>query len=274
MDITRRRLSLLAPAVLTLPFIHTARAQTPLIGSEARPLKIGVTAGPHAQIMEKLHEINAPKGFFLRVVEFQDYVQPNTALNAGDLDANSFQHQQFLDQTVRDRGYDLVSIGKTVIFPMGMYSRRIKTLAELPSGARISIPNDPTNGGRALVLLAQAGVLTLKPGADYRATVMDIVTNPKNVRIVELEAALLPRSLEDVDAAVINANYALPAGLNPGKDSLVAEAGGESPYANVIAVKRANADAAWAKKLIELYHTPEIRSFVQTTFVGSIIPAF
>ncbi len=273
MDISRRRLSLLVPAS-ALAFMHGAQGQDAAIGSAARPLRIGVTAGPHAQVMEKVRELGAAKGLVLQVIEFQDYIQPNTALNAGDLDANCFQHQQFLDQTVRDRGYDLVSIGKTLIFPMGMYSRRIKSLAELPDGARIAIPNDPTNGGRALVLLAQHGILTLKPGADYRATVMDIVANPKNVRIVELEAALLPRSLDDVDAAVINANYALPAGLNPGKDALVAETGGENPYANVIAVKRVNAEAPWAKKLVETYQTPEIRAFVETTFAGSIVIAF
>jgi D-methionine transport system substrate-binding protein len=263
-----RRRTLVA-ASLALPAV--AHAQD--IGSAQRPLRIGVTAGPHAQVMEKVREIAARDGLAIRIVEFQDYIQPNVALSAGDLDANSYQHQPFLDQQVRDRRLAIVAAGKTLIFPMGIYSRRHRRVADIPAGGRVAIPNDPTNGGRALVLLAANGAFRLREGADFRATVADVTENPKRIRIVELEAAQLPRALDEVEAATINTNFAIPAGLNPVRDSIALESS-ESPYANLIAVRRQDEQAPWVRRLVAAYQTQEVKDFVATTFQGAVVPAF
>ena len=264
--ISRRPLIL---AGLALPVV----AQAQDIGSAQRPLRIGVTAGPHAQVMEKVREIAARDGLVLRVVEFQDYIQPNAALAAGDLDANSYQHQPFLDQQVRDRRLPLVALGKTLIFPMGIYSRRHRRVADVPQGGRVAIPNDPTNGGRALVLLAANGAFTLREGADFRATVADIAANPRRLRIVELEAAQLPRALDEVEVATINTNFAIPAGLNPVRDAIALESS-ESPYANLIAVRQQDREAPWARRLLAAYQNQEVKDFVTATFQGAVVPAF
>ncbi|MBS7811583.1 MetQ/NlpA family ABC transporter substrate-binding protein [Roseococcus pinisoli] len=264
--ISRRPLLL---AGLALPTAALAQE----IGSAQRPLRIGVTAGPHAQVMEKVREIAARSGLTLRIVEFQDYIQPNAALAAGDLDANSYQHQPFLDQQVRDRRLPLVAVGKTLIFPMGIYSRKHRSLADVPQGGRVAIPNDPTNGGRALVLLAANGAFTLREGADFRATVADIAANPRRLRIVELEAAQLPRALDEVEAAAINSNFAIPAALNPVRDAIALESP-DSPYANLIVVRQQDREAAWAKRLVEIYQSQEVKDFVSSTFQGAVVPAF
>ncbi|NGM20331.1 MetQ/NlpA family ABC transporter substrate-binding protein [Roseomonas stagni] len=266
--ITRRTLALAGAA---LPFATAVQAQD--IGSAQRPLRIGVTAGPHAQVMEKVREIAARDGLQIRIVEFQDYIQPNVALAAGDLDANSYQHQPFLDQQVRDRRLAIVAAGKTMIFPMGLYSRRHRSAEAIPAGGRVAIPNDPTNGGRALVLLARNNVFKLRDGADFRATIADITENPRRIRVVELEAAQLPRVLDEVEAATINTNFAIPAGLNPVRDAIALESS-ESPYANLIAVRQVDAQAAWVRRLVSAYQTQEVKDFVQTTFQGAVVPAF
>lgn len=243
------------------------------IGSAQRPIRIAGTAGPHSQVLDKVKEIAARDGLHLRVIEFRDYIQPNAALAAGDLDANSYQHQPFLDQQVRDRGLRIVSVGKTLIFPMGIYSRRHRALDAVPAGGRIAIPNDPTNGGRALVLLAKNGAFTLRDGADFSASVADITANPRRLRIVELEAAQIPRALEEVEAAAINTNFAIPAGLNPVRDSIALEAA-NSPYANLIVVREQDRNAPWVPRLVAAYQNQEIKDFVQATFQGAVVPAF
>jgi D-methionine transport system substrate-binding protein len=267
----RRRPLLLA--ALAAPSLAPSLARAQEIGSAARPIRIGATAGPHAQVLEKVKEVAARDGLVLRITEFQDYIQPNAALAAGDLDANSYQHQPFLDQQVKDRGLPLVGVGKTLIFPLGVYSRRIKALAELPQGGRVAIPNDPTNGGRALVLLASKGAFGLRPGSDFRATVADITENPRRLRIVELEAAQLPRVLPEVDAAAINTNFAVPAGLNPVKDAIALE-DADSPYANLIVIRRQDQAAPWVRRLVAAYQTQEVKDFVAATFQGAVVPAF
>ncbi len=263
-----RRRTLVA-ATLALPAVVQAQD----LGSTARPLRIGVTAGPHAQVMEKVREVAGRDGLAIRIVEFQDFIQPNVALAAGDLDANSYQHQPFLDQQVRDRRLALVSAGKTLIFPMGVYSRRHRRIADIPNGGRVAIPNDPTNGGRALVLLAGNGAFRLRDGADFRATVADVTENPKRIRIVELEAAQLPRALDEVEAAAINSNFAIPAGLNPVRDAIGLESA-ESPYANLIVVRRQDEGAGWVRRLVTAYQTAEVKQFVEATFQGAVVPAF
>ncbi|MCO5731820.1 MetQ/NlpA family ABC transporter substrate-binding protein [Rhizobium sp. SSA_523] len=239
----------------------------------AETIKIGVTPGPHAQIMEQVKTVAAEKGLDLDILEFSDYVVPNQALADGDLQANSFQHQPYLDNQVKDRGFDLVSVAQTVNFPMGIYSKKVKSLDDLKDGASIAIPNDPTNGGRALLILADKGLIKLRQEAGLKVSPADVVDNPKNLTFAELDAAQLPRALDDVDASVINTNYALEAGLDPAKDPIARE-GEKAPYINVIAVRSADKDAAWVKTLVEAYHSATIKSYIQTQFKGAVIAAW
>ena len=238
-----------------------------------KPLKIGVTAGPHAQIFEVVKKIAEKDGLKLQIVEFSDYVQPNAALAAGDLDANSFQHQPYLDNMVKDRGYKLVTIAQTIVFPMGIYSKKVKSLAELKSGARVALPNDPTNGGRALLLLQANGLIKLKDGAGLKATPLDVIDNPKKLKLIELDAAQLARALDEVDAAAVNTNYAIPAGLVPTRDAIAIEAP-KSPYVNIIAVREQDKDKPEFKKLLKAYHSAEVKAFVTKEFKDSIVPAW
>ncbi|MGX5722256.1 MetQ/NlpA family ABC transporter substrate-binding protein [Shinella zoogloeoides] len=239
----------------------------------AEDIKIGVTPGEHAQIMEKVKDVAAKKGLNIEILEFSDYVVPNQALADGDLNANSFQHQPYLDNQIADRGFDLVSVGKTITTPMGVYSKKVKNLGELADGATVAIPNDPTNGGRALLILAKEGLIKVKPEAGLKAGPADVIENPKNIQFSELDAAQLPRSLDDVDAAVINTNYAMEAGLHPKTDAIAME-GSESPYANVIVVRRADKDAPWVKTLVEAYHDDSIKAFINDEFKGALIPSW
>lgn len=241
--------------------------------AQDKPLKIGVTAGPHAQIFEQVKKIAEKDGLKIQVVEFSDYIQPNAALAAGDLDANSYQHKPFLDQQVKDRGYKIVNVGYTVNFPIGLYSKKVKSLAELKEGARFGIPNDPTNGGRVLLVLQDKGLIKLKPEAGLKATPLDVVENPKKLKFVELDAAQLPRSLDDLDASAINTNYALSAGLNPARDAIAQEAA-KSPYVNLLAVREQDKDKPWVAKLVKAYHSEEIRKFVQAEFKGAVLAGF
>jgi D-methionine transport system substrate-binding protein len=236
----------------------------------AETIKVGVTPGPHAQIMEKVKEVAATKGLDIEILEFSDYVVPNQALNDGELNANSFQHQPYLDNQVADRGFDLVSVARNVNFPMGVYSKKVKSLEELEDGATVSIPNDPTNGGRALLVLADKGVISVDEAKGVKVGIADVTENPKNIRIVELDAAQLPRSLDDVDASVINTNYAIEAGLNPKTDSIAIE-GEKAPYVNVIAVRSADKDAPWVKTLVESYQNDEIKAFIADEFKGAVV---
>ncbi len=262
-----RRSALILPLALPL----AARAQAAEIGTAARPVRVGVTQGVHAQTFEQVAAVLRRDGLHTRAVEFGDFIQPNAALAAGDLDANAYQHMPFLDAQRAQRGYDFVPVGRTVLTIMGVFSRRHRTLEALPQGARIAIPNDPTNGGRALLILAQAGVITLRGGVDFRATVADITANPKRVRFVELEAASIVRALEDVDAGAITGNFAQPAGLNALRDALARETG-ESVYTVLVVVRRRDADAAWARRLAAGYAHPEVKAFIERQFEGSVIP--
>ena len=238
-----------------------------------KPLKVGVTPGPHAQIMEVVKKVAEKDGLKIQVVEFSDYVQPNVALNQGDIDINSFQHLPFLENMVKDRKYDLVMLAKTFTFPMGIYSKKIKNIKELKDGAVIAIPNDPTNGGRALLLFEKAGLIKLKPGLGHKASVVDIVENPRKFKIRELEAAQIPRTLEDMEIAAINTNYAMSAGLVPAKDALILE-DSSSPYANILAVRGKDKDNPLYKKFLKAYQSEEVKKFVTEQFKGSVIVAW
>jgi D-methionine transport system substrate-binding protein len=261
----RTLLQTAAALAVSIAFAGPALAQD-------KPLKIGVTAGPHAQIFEQVKKIAEKDGLKIQIVEFTDYVQPNAALAAGDLDANSYQHKPYLDQQVKDRGYKIVNVGYTVNFPIGLYSKKVKSLNELKEGARFGIPNDPTNGGRVLLVLQDKGLIKLKPDAGLKATPLDVIENPKKLKFVELDAAQLPRSLDDLDASAVNTNYALSAGMNP-KDALAQEAA-KSPYVNLLAVREQDKNQPWVAKLLKAYHSEEIRKFIQTEFKGAVLPGF
>ena len=239
----------------------------------AETIKIGVTPGPHAQILEFVKPILAPQGIDLEIIEFSDYVVPNEALSAGELNANSFQHQPYLDNQVRDRGYAIESVATTVNFPIGIYSDKIDDINALPEGGKVAIPNDPTNGGRVLLLLDENGIISLKDGVGTAASVADIIDNPKNLEILEIDAAQLPRALPDVDAAGINTNYAEQAGLDPVNDPILRESP-TGPYSNVIAVRTEDKDQPWVKALVEAYHSQETKDFIQTTFNGAVLASW
>jgi len=241
--------------------------------AQAQTIKIGVTAGPHAQLMEQVKKVAAQDGLTIQILEFSDYVQPNAALAAGDLDANSYQHRPYLDAQIQDRGYQLTSVAPTVVFPIGIYSNKVKNLADLRNGASFGIPNDPTNGGRVLLLLQSLDLITLKDGAGLKATPLDIVGNPKKIRFVELDAAQLPRSLNDLDVSAINTNFAMSAGLNPKEDAIAMEAA-NSPYANLLVTRAADKDQPWVGKLIKAYHSPTLRQFIDEQFKGAVVAAF
>ena len=239
----------------------------------AETIKIGVTPGPHAQILEAVKPLLAPKDIDLEIIEFSDYIVPNEALSSGELNANSFQHQPYLDNQVKDRGYKIESVATTVNFPIGIYSEKVKAMSELADGASVAIPNDPTNGGRVLLLMADEGIIKLKDGVGTAASIADITENPKNLKIVEIDAAQLPRALPDVDAAGINTNYAEQAGLDPVNDPILRESP-KGPYVNVIAVRSEDKDKPWVKELVSAYHSAEIRDFIQTTFKGSVLASW
>lgn len=236
-------------------------------------LKIGATAVPHAEILEIAKPALAKEGIELKIVEFSDYVQPNLAVSDKELDANFFQHIPYLEKFCAERNLKLVNAAGIHIEPMGVYSKKIKSLNELPEGASVAIPNDPTNGGRALVLLAKAGLIKLKDGVGVHATVPDVVENAKKIQFKELEAAQIPRSLDDVTAAVINTNYALEAGLVPAKDALAIE-DGDSPYVNIIAVRAGDENREDIQKLIKALKTDEVKKFINEKYKGAILPAF
>ena len=241
--------------------------------AHAETIKVGVTAGPHAQILEAVKPIAAKNGLDIQIVEFTDYVAPNAALEAGDLQANSFQHQPYLDNQKADRGYKIELVGLTVNFPIGIYSKKYKSWDAVPQGGSLSIPNDPTNGGRVLLLLRDKGVLKLKDGVGFKPTVADIVENTKKLKIVEIDAAQTPRTLDDVDAAAVNTNYATQAGLDPVKDAILRE-DPKGPYANVIAVRAVDKDEPWVRTLVASYQTPEVRDFILAKFKGAVLPAW
>lgn len=247
--------------------------QTSPTASNQQTITVGVTAGPHAEIMEVVKKVAAKDGLEIKIVEFNDYIQPNIALNSGDILANSFQHQPYLENIVKDRKYDIVSVAKTVIYPMGIYSSKIKNISELKDGATVAIPNDPTNGARALLMLQKQGLITLKQGEQVTASVADIIANPKNLKITELDAAQIPRSLADMDIAAVNTNYALTAKLDPAKDALVLE-DSQSPYVNIIAVRTKDKDNPLVQKLIHAYQSDEVKQFIMEHFKGSATTAW
>lgn len=238
-------------------------------------VKIGASPVPHAEILAYIRDnLAAAAGIEIEIVEFTDYVQPNLALNDGQLDANFFQHLPYLEDFNAERGTNLVSVAGIHIEPLGIFSKTLTSLDDVPDGAVVIIPNDATNGGRALNLLAANGLIVLKEGAGFKATLLDIQDNPKNLKITELEAAQLVRSLEDASLAVINGNYALEGGLSPAKDALALESAENNPYVNILAVKQGHEQDPAIVKLIALLTSPEVKAFIEEKYSGSVLPAF
>ena len=258
-----RKLVLALLVILALPFAAFAENKT---------ITIGVTPFPHKDIMLVVKDLLAKDGYDLVIKEFTDYVQPNMALAEGSLDANFFQHIPYLDNMNKEKKLDLAWIAKVHIEPLGLYSKKITKLDELKKGDIIAVPNDPTNGARALRLLEAHGLIKLKPGE--LVTARDVVENPKGLKIMELEAAQLPRTLQDVTASVINTNFAVEAGLVPSKDAIVIE-GKDSPYANILVVRGADKDSPMAKALIKAVNSPEVKAYITKELEPKgIVPAF
>jgi D-methionine transport system substrate-binding protein len=273
MKLNKKITGLLAVLALATFALSACGAKQNDSSGDSKKLIIGASPTPHAEILNHVKADLKKEGYELEVKVFDDYVLPNKALEDGSIDANYFQHIPYLEKFAADHKLALTSIAKVHIEPMGVYSRKIKNLADLPEGAAVSIPNDPTNGGRALLLLAKAGVIKLKSGAGITATVRDIAENPRKVAIRELEAAQLPRSFEDVALAVINTNYALDAKLIPAKDALFIEAA-DSPYVNILAARKGEENRADLKKLAAALNTPEVKKFIAEKYKGAIVAAF
>ena len=246
-----------------------------LVGATALAgeLKVGATPVPHAELLNLVKEDLKTEGVDLKVVEFTDYVTPNLALAEGELDANFFQHFPYLEKFSNERGLNLVSAGKIHVEPLGVFSQKIKDIKDLPNKATIAIPSDPSNGGRALILLHNNGIIKLNDPTNLYVTEFDIVENPKKLKFKPIEAAQLPRVLPDVEAAVINGNYALEAGFSPVEDSLLLE-GAESPYANIIAVKSGDESKEDIQNLLKALQSKKVSDYIGANYKGGVVPAF
>ncbi|MFJ4187994.1 MetQ/NlpA family ABC transporter substrate-binding protein [Kitasatospora sp. NPDC089509] len=269
-----KSLSVLATAGLALSLAACGSSGSSSSDPNA-PLKVVASPTPHAQILKFVKDNLAAKaGLKLDIKEVTDYVTPNTAVQDGSADANYFQHLPYLEDFNKKNGTDIVSVEPVHLEPLGVYSKKVKSINDLPNGATIGLPNDATNEGRALKLLADNKLITLKDGAGTAATPADVTGNPKGFKWKELEAAQVPRSLADLDAGVINGNYAIDSGLKPTTDALVLEKAEGNPYANILAVKKGKENDPRVKKLAELLHSDEVKKYIDDTFQGSVIPAF
>ncbi len=236
-------------------------------------ITVGATSVPHAEILNEVVDNLAEEGITLNVKEFSEYTVLNPSLSSGEIDANFFQHTSYLNNYVEETGDKLVSVGPVHTEPMGIYSKTVKSLDELADGDKIAVPNDATNGARALLLLESNGVIKLKEGIGDKATIFDIEENSKNLEIIEMDAAALPRALDDVKMAVINTNYALEAGFNPMEDAIAIE-GSDSPFANILVVKEGNENKPEIQSLYKALTSDEIKTFIEEKYQGAVVPAF
>ena len=242
--------------------------------AEAVNIKIGATPSPHAEILEQAKDALAAEGINIEIVVYNDYVQPNLAVDQGELQANYFQHQPYLDDFNKENNTHVTSVGVVHYEPFGIYAGKANDLSNIQDGAQIAVPNDTTNEARALQLLQANGIITLKDGAGLTATKQDITENPHNVEILEVEAAQIPRSIESVDFACMNGNYAIDAGFKPSDALAQEDASSEAAqtFANIVAVSEADANADWAKKLVEVLQSQEIEDYITKTYEGGVIP--
>ncbi|MEZ8196008.1 MetQ/NlpA family lipoprotein [Vibrio cortegadensis] len=260
--------SLLAIAVAASALVLSGCGEKEIDTSK---IKVGVMAGAEAQVAEVAAKVAKEKfGLDVELVTFTDYVTPNAALDDGSIDINAFQHKPYLDQQIADREYKITIAGNTFVYPIAGYSKQVKSVDEIQDNARIAVPNDPTNLGRSLLLLEQQGLITLRDGVGLLATVRDIVGNPKNITIVELDAAQLPRSLDDVALSVINTTYASSINLTPQKDGIFVE-DKESPYVNIIVSRIENLDAENVQNFVKSYQTDEVYNAASEIFQGGVV---
>lgn len=267
--------AVLAAGALTFGLTACGSDKDSASSDTSGPLVVAASPTPHAEILNFVKKNLATKaGLDLEVKEFTDYVTPNTATEDGSVGANYFQNQPYLDDFNKKNGTHIVPVVTVHLEPLGLYSHKVKSADALKSGATIAVPNDSVNEARALKLLAANGLITLKDGVGNEATPADITKNPKNLKFKELEAAQTPRSLDDVDAAVINGNYAIEADLKPAKDALVLESATNNPYGNFLAVKKGNENDPRVKKLAKLLVSPEVKKFIEDQYAGSVIPSF
>ncbi len=236
-------------------------------------LKIGVTVGPHEQVLKKVRDIAKEQGLNIEIIVFNEFVQPNIQLFEKQLDANIFQHEPYLNQFNKDRNYNIVNIASTINFPMGIYSRKMDDVSGLKNGDQVGLPNDATNQARALILFQSAGLITLNPEVGIAATIRDIVDNPKNLRFVELDAPIILRTLPDLAVAAINTPFIIEAGMNPVRDSIFIEPQ-DSPWVNIIATRPELQEDPRILQLVEIYQSDEVRQFIIDTFEGSVVPGF
>ena len=241
---------------------------------ETVKIKIGATPSPHAEILEAAKDALKKKGVEIEIVTYNDYVQPNLATDQGEIDANYFQHLPYLEEFNKEKNTKVVSVGKVHYEPFGIYAGQSKDLKELKDGAKIAVPNDTTNEARALLLLQDNGIIKLKDGAGLTATKQDVVENPHNIELYEVEAAQIPRSLDSVDFACMNGNFALQANLKPSDALVVEKADSEAAqtYANIVAVAEKNKNAEWAKTLVEVLQSKEIQDFINKKYDGGVVP--
>ena len=247
-------------------FGATATAQA---AAPTQVLRVGVSTGPYAEILRYASELAAKDGLDVRVIEFSDWTLPNAALSQGELDLNNFQHLPYLQNQVAQRGYDLVPIAKSIIVPFGLYSKKITSLSQIKDGATTAIPNDPANAARGLQLLEKAGLIKIKPDIGIKATIADVVENPKHLKIRELDAAQLPRALDDLDFSVVSLNYAINAGLDPKKALLLEDA--DTNWNLVFATRAKDKDNPAIKRFVEIYRSPEVKAFIKQRFNDSIL---
>lgn len=233
-------------------------------------LRVGVTAGPHAAIMNRVKEIAKQKGLIVKVIEFNDFLLPNKALDQGDLDLNCYQHEPFLEEQQK-RNLRIKSVGRAILLPMGIYSLRYKNLGDIQEGGKISIPNDPTNSGRSLILLEKAGLITLKNTKN--PTIFDIDKNPKKLQIIEIEAPQLPRTLQDVDAGVVNADWIIVSGMNP-MSAILREDPKQSIYTNIIVAREGEENDEIILKFLKIYQSEEVKNFIMKEFMGAVLPGW
>ncbi|MFG1372125.1 MetQ/NlpA family ABC transporter substrate-binding protein [Xanthobacter oligotrophicus] len=274
--LSRSRFLALAFSGLALLSVGTgAQAQTPAPAAD-KPLKVGVSAGPYGDVLREAARLSEKEGLKAEIIEFTDWNQPNAALQAGDIDLNNFQNRPYLANQIKTRNYQIAALDESLLVPAGIYSKTFTSAADIPAGSKIAIPNDPTNGGRALLLFQKAGLIKLKPGTGLYASVLDVAENPKKLQIVEIDAAQLPRSLDDVAAAFVSSNYAYLAGLDLNK-ALVAETSVEEakPYFTLVfAAREDRKDDPRIAKFIAIYRSQPVKDFTLAKFKGSILPAW
>lgn len=262
--------ALLCLATITFGLFGCTEKSAP---ADQHIIKVGTIAGPETELMETAKAEAKKQGLNVIIVPFSDYAMPNAALADGSIDANMFQHEPYLEATIRAKGYQIVSVGRTFIYPMGLYSTKFNNLNTFNANSTVAIPNDPSNEARALLLLVEARLIALKPGVDTTATLSDITQNPYHLKFREIDAAQLPRVLPDVDLAAINTNYAILAGLTPSKDALFLELP-DSPYANILVVRIADVNDPRVKQLLEALHSKAVLDRAGVIFKNQAIKAW